>query len=158
VKNVVDLWYNSQTSTIFFHAHHAVDGNDRNGLRGWEVDGGDADDAGSTARTYIRCPWDATELGPTGYTITRMLTGAGEDRPWPWNWPDDEWAGIRELRRFVDRQFHEGYLNTAGLMPLMPADRQGIVNQRGENHRHLRMLFSLHDDLHPGMTDSNQMT
>jgi hypothetical protein len=91
----------------FFHAHHAVDGNDRNGLRGWEVDGGDADDAGSTARTYIRCPCDATELGPTGYTITRMLTGAGEDRPWPWNWPDDEWAGIRELRRFVDRQFHE---------------------------------------------------
>jgi hypothetical protein len=116
-----------------FHAHHTVEGNSQNGVRGWEVDGRNANSRqGGTVWTYIRCPWDHTELGPTGYTITRMLVGHDEGRPWLWISPSDTWAFIPEIRRFVDRKFTTGYLNTGGLMPIMPADRQGIISDHGE--------------------------
>lgn len=77
---------------------------------------------GNEERLIIRCPYDNSERTSTGYTISRILTGA-DMVPSQSFWPPDR--GLDGMRQFLETLHRQGYLSTPGMLPLLqPGHRQ----------------------------------
>jgi hypothetical protein len=139
----------SQTAMSFFHAHRVANSNNpADYARGsWRVDGTNANSGfGNTARIIIRCPHDHTEQSPRGITITRMLAGHDEGRPWNGNWPHMDWPGIKLFRNFTNDLWAAGYLSIAGFNPLWQFNQRGVGNMHGEIPAGMRPLPQFRPD------------
>lgn len=94
----------------------------------WRVDFRSGQNIDNNARTTIQCPYGASEYNNAGGYVTRILVGHDSAEG---GWPPNLAAPLWEYQWFLVDLYRQGYLNTAGLMPILEWNNLNL-NYHGE--------------------------